>query len=100
MEGREAARDVAWLYVAGPIVGLAALYLTARLGVPQILRLAAAFRGIREHDRDAAGDVSPGIAVALSTVGAYGAAGAVGAATAISIGGAGAIAWIWLGGIL
>src|SRR5690606_26082413 len=37
---------------------------------------------------------------ALASVASYGAAGAVGAATAVSLGGAGAVAWVWLFTIL
>ncbi len=85
-----------WMYAAGPLVGFAALLLTVRLKLPQILHLPAAFRALHEDDPGAPGSAHPAAAVAMSTVTSYGAAAAVGAATAVSLGGPGAIAWVWL----
>lgn len=89
-----------WLYVAAPLVGLAAAVLTIRLRAPQLMQVGAAFRAFRQHDAKAEGSVHPATAIALNTAAAYGGAAAVGAATAVSLGGAGAIAWVWLFGIL
>lgn len=89
-------RDASWLYVAGPLLLLCAVVLTIRLRAPQLTKLGLAFRAVREHDEDAAGDTAPGLSTVLGAVGAYGAAAAVGAATAVSLGGAGAIGWVWL----
>lgn len=46
------------------------------------------------------GGLKPFGAIALSAVGSYGAASAVGAATAVSLGGAGAVAWVWIFAVL
>ncbi|MCB9593202.1 MAG: alanine:cation symporter family protein [Sandaracinaceae bacterium] len=78
------------------LAGLAALALTVRLKLPQVLQLPAAFRALREDDPGAAGTVHPATSVALSAASSYGAAAAVGAATAIALGGPGAIAWVWI----
>jgi len=88
--------NLLWMYAAGPLAGIAALLLTVRLKLPQLLQLPAAFRAMRDHDPKAAGSVHPAGAVAMSAVTSYGAAAAVGAATAVSLGGPGAIAWVWI----
>jgi len=90
------AASAVWLYAAGPAVAIAAIWLTIRLRLPQVLALPAAFRALREDDPGAPGQVHPATSVALSAVASYGAAAAVGAATAIGLGGPGAIAWVWL----
>lgn len=89
-----------WVWLAAPLAGVAAIVLTVRLVVPQLFGLPAAFRAMREDDPNAAGSLHPATAVAMSAVTSYGAAAAVGAATAISLGGPGAIAWVWLFGIV
>ncbi len=88
--------EVIWLWATGPLTLVASILLTVRLGLPQITKLGAAFRAVREVDAGAGGSIHPGAATLLSAVASYGAAGAVGAATAVSLGGAGAIAWVWL----
>ncbi len=85
-----------WTWVAAPAAGLAALALTVRLKLPQLLALPMAFRALREEDPGAAGSLHPAASVAMSATLSYGAAAAVGAATAIALGGPGAIAWVWL----
>lgn len=92
-------RDLTWLYAAGPLLSIAALLLTVRLKAPQWRRLPDAFRAIREPG---AGDngAAPGLAAALAAVATFGAAGVVGAATAVSLGGPGALPYLWLFGIL
>jgi AGCS family alanine or glycine:cation symporter len=92
----ESLRDSAWLYVAAPLLALAALALTAVLGVPQLRRLGDAFRALREHDPDALGETTPGAAVMLSAAASVGAAATLGAVTAVSLGGAGSLFWVWL----
>ncbi|MBX3273589.1 MAG: hypothetical protein KF729_25215 [Sandaracinaceae bacterium] len=87
---------VLWAWIAAPAVALAALVLTVRLRLPQVLGLPTAFRALREEDPGAGGAIPPAAAVAMSTVASYGAAGAVGAATAVALGGPGAIAWVCL----
>ncbi|MCA9606534.1 MAG: hypothetical protein KC619_13105 [Myxococcales bacterium] len=85
-----------WTWVAAPAAALAALVLTVRLKLPQLLQLPAAFRALREEDDGAPGIVAPAAAVAMSSVLSYGAAAAVGAATAVALGGPGAMAWAWI----
>lgn len=85
-----------WVWVVVPLAVLAAIVLTVRLRLPQIFRLPDAFRAIREDDEGAPGAIHPATAAAMSAVTSYGAAAAVGAATAVSLGGAGAIVYAWL----
>src|SRR5687768_18351864 len=87
---------ILWIWVAAPLALLASLALFVRLRALPITALARAIRGLREHDPEARGTMAPASAAALSMVATYGAAGAVGAATAVSLGGAGAIAWVWI----
>jgi Na+/alanine symporter len=98
MDPNALTRDVEllWIWVAAPLVVVASLVLSVRLRAPQLLQLPEAFRALRAHDPTASGSVPPATSVVLSAVASYGAAGAVGAATAVSLGGAGAIAWVWL----
>ena len=88
--------NLLWLSIGGPLLLLAGLWLTVRLGAPQLSRLGQAFRGLRETDPDATGTLSPVAGLGLAAVASHGAAAAVGAATAVSLGGAGSIGWIWL----
>ncbi|HJL21621.1 MAG TPA: hypothetical protein RMH80_05275, partial [Polyangiaceae bacterium LLY-WYZ-15_(1-7)] len=90
------ARDQLWFYLAAPVLALAALVLTVRLRAPQWRLLGKAFRGLRlRGGKDEAHPVAPGLATALASVGAFGAAAAVGSATAVSLGGAGVLPWLW-----
>jgi Na+/alanine symporter len=94
------ARELVWLWIAAPAVLLAGLVLTLRLGLPQILRVKAAWQGLAADDPDAAGVMPPAASVALSAAAAHGAAAALGAATAVSLGGPGVLPWVWLGAFL
>ncbi len=90
------AREPLWYYGVTPLVALTALVLTARLRAPQWRRLPDAVRALRGP-----GDgLTPLASFGLGTVGSLGAASAVGAFTAVSLGGAGALPWLWLFGIL
>ncbi|MAQ14810.1 MAG: hypothetical protein CMN30_08440 [Sandaracinus sp.] len=99
LEALTSIRDAAWLYVAGPLLLLAALALTVRLRAPQFRRLGDAFRGLRAPG-EGEGATAPGLATALAAAASFGAAGVVGAATAVSLAGPGALPWLWLFGIL
>lgn len=88
--------ELLWLWAAAPLAAIAAAILTVRLGFPQLMRLGDAVRGARTVDDDAEGTMHPGASAALAAVATYGTAGAIGAATAVSLGGAGAVAWVWL----
>lgn len=89
-------RDDVWLYVVGPVLAIAAVIVAISLRLPQLRLLPAAFRSIRAHDARSGAALHPTAATLLAACASYGAAAAVGAATAISLGGPGAIAWVWL----
>ncbi len=75
------------------------LYLTIRLRFPQI----HIFRAIRlslQRDADSPGDVSQFGALATSLAATIGTGNIVGVATAVSLGGPGAIFWCWITGVL
>ena len=93
-------RDVAWAWVGLPALIVAAVALTVLLRFPQITRLGEAFRAITAHDPKAEGSLPPATALALSTAATVGAGAAVSAATAMSLGGPGALPWLWLFGLL
>lgn len=86
-------------WVVLPVLVLCALALTVILRAPQLTRLAEGWRGLG-GDPSAPGQLSPGAVLALSTATTSGAGAIIGAATAISLGGVGAIAWLWLFGLL
>src|SRR6185436_1627297 len=92
----ESLQSKLWLYVAGPLIALTALVLIVTMRLPQVRMLRAAFRGVRALDERAGGSLPPLAATLLASTASYGAAAAVGAATAVALGGPGAIAWVWL----
>ncbi len=85
-----------WLYAALPLLGVAALVMTVVLRAPQVTRWRDGVRALSDDDENARGDVSPLTAFLWSTTAAYGAAAALGAATAVSLGGPGALVWAWV----
>ncbi len=93
-------RDALWPWVALPALVIGALVATILMRAPQITRLAEAFRAINAHDPKAEGSVHPATALALSSAATIGAGAVVSAATAIGLGGPGALAWLWLFGLL
>jgi Na+/alanine symporter len=86
-----------WLLL--PFIVLGALALTFVLRAPQFSRVLDGWRALRD-DRSGPGEISPAAAVALSVAATTGAGALVGTATAISLGGPGAVAWLWLFGVL
>ncbi|WP_246184890.1 alanine/glycine:cation symporter family protein [Paracoccus aestuariivivens] len=78
------------------------LYLTVRLGGIQLLRLGAALRLglLKRHDDDAEGDISQFEALTTAMAATVGTGNIVGVATAIGIGGPGALFWMWVTAIL
>lgn len=102
MDPTELTRDLEmlWSWVAAPLALVAALVVTIFLRVPQVTKLAEAFRALRAEEPKAAGRLHPATSAALAAAATCGAAGAIGAATAVSLGGAGAVAWVWLFAIL
>lgn len=89
-------------YMLIPLLLGTGLYLTFRLGGIQILRLGAALRLglLKRHDDDAEGDISQFEALTTAMAATVGTGNIVGVATAIGIGGPGALFWMWVTAIL
>ena len=75
------------------------LYLTIRLRFPQ-RRIFHAIRLSVTRDKNAEGDVSQFGALATSLAATIGTGNIIGVATAVAIGGPGAVLWCWLTGLL
>ena len=71
------------------------IYLTARLGLLQILRLSKAFQLIFIKDKGH-GDVSSFAALCTALAATVGTGNIIGVATAIKVGGPGALFWMWM----
>lgn len=99
--------DAASGFVWGPfflvplLVGTG-LYLTVRLGGLQFLKLGAALRlGIlKRRDAGSEGDISQFQALTTALAATVGTGNIVGVATAIGIGGPGALFWMWVTGLV
>ncbi|MDS9468250.1 sodium:alanine symporter family protein [Paracoccus sp. MBLB3053] len=89
-------------YMLIPLLLGTGLYLTARLGGIQIVRLGAALRLglLKRHDDDAEGDISQFEALTTAMAATVGTGNIVGVATAISVGGPGALFWMWMTALL
>ncbi len=74
------------------------LYLTIRLHFPQ-RKIWTAIKLSLQRDKDAKGDVSQFEALATALAATIGTGNIIGVATAISIGGPGAVLWCWLTGV-
>lgn len=74
------------------------LFLTFRLRVPQ-RKIFTAIRLSVKRDRNATGDVSQFGALATALAATIGTGNIVGVATAIALGGPGAVLWCWLTGV-
>ena len=74
------------------------IYLTFRLGVPQ-RKLFTAIRLSIIKDKDSTGDVSQFGALATALAATIGTGNIVGVATAVALGGPGAVLWCWLSGV-
>ena len=85
-------------YLLIPLLLGTGLYLTFRLGGIQLVRLGAALRLglIKRSDGDADGDISQFQALTTAMAATVGTGNIVGVATAISIGGPGALFWMWV----
>lgn len=88
--------DAMWMWAVPSVLLVATIVLTGILRVPQVSLLRDGFRGALAHDLRAEGTMPPGTAVLLGAAMTHGSAAAVSAATAVSLGGAGALAWLWL----
>ena len=71
------------------------IYLTARLGLLQVLRLPKAFQLIFTKDKGH-GDVSSFAALCTALAATVGTGNIIGVATAIKVGGPGALFWMWM----
>ncbi|MEM9459135.1 MAG: sodium:alanine symporter family protein [Myxococcota bacterium] len=96
------AADLVWSY---PVVGLcllSALYFTVRLGFVQlrVLPHALALLTGRYDDPDETGAISHLQALAAALSGTIGIGNIAGVAIAISVGGPGAVLWMWVAGLL
>jgi AGCS family alanine or glycine:cation symporter len=89
-----------WLLI--PLLLGTGLYLTIRLGGLQFLRLGAALRLglLRRRDPGSEGDISQFQALTTALAATVGTGNIVGVATAIGIGGPGALFWMWVTGLL
>ncbi|MCJ8505315.1 sodium:alanine symporter family protein [Kocuria flava] len=90
-------------YVLIPLLLLTGLYLTVRLGGLQFRKLGSALRLALFERKDAeasGGDVSQFQALTTALAATVGTGNIVGVATAISIGGPGALFWMWVTGLL
>lgn len=107
MESLQNAFDTAGGVVWGPFVLIplllgTGLYLTVRLGGIQFRTLGRAMRHglIDNSDTDGKGDISNYQALTTALAATVGVGNIVGVATAISIGGPGALFWIWVTGLV
>lgn len=75
------------------------LFLTIRLRVPQRKLITAICLSVK-RDRKASGDVSPFGALVTSLAATIGTGNIIGVATAVTLGGPGAVFWCWLTGVL
>jgi len=74
------------------------IFLTFRLKIPQ-RKLFTAIKLSVQKDKDSKGDVSQFAALATSLAATIGTGNIIGVATAISLGGPGAVLWCWLTGV-
>ncbi len=74
------------------------IFLTVRLHFPQ-LKIFTAIRLSVKRDQDASGDVSQFGALATALAATIGTGNIVGVATAVALGGPGAVFWCWLTGV-
>lgn len=82
-----------------PLIGLlvgTGIYLTLRLHLLQVLRLPRALRLIFTADSNGTGDVSSFKALCVALAATVGTGNIVGVATAVKVGGPGAIFWMWM----
>lgn len=88
-------------FVLIPLLLGTGIYMTFRLGGIQFLRTGAALHLglIRRSDAGASGDVSQYRALATALAATVGTGNIAGVATAIALGGPGAIFWMWISGV-
>lgn len=91
-----------WLYLVIPVLAALCLWFTVRSGVVQLRLLPDMFRSIVEKPDGTPGHrpVSPFKAFAISAAARIGTGNIVGVATAIALGGPGAVFWMWVMGLV
>ena len=89
-------------FVLIPLLFITGLYLTFRLGGIQFLRLGSALNLglLRRKDPGTRGDISQFQALTTALAATVGTGNIVGVATAIAIGGPGALFWMWVTGLI
>ena len=89
-------------YLLIPLLLGTGLYLTIRLGGLQFIKLVPALRLglIKRRDAGSSGDISQFQALTTALAATVGTGNIVGVATAIGIGGPGALFWMWVTGLL
>ncbi|MBW3696913.1 sodium:alanine symporter family protein [Vibrio sp. T187] len=75
------------------------IYFTFRLGLPQFRHLPTALKMVFRKDKSGAGDVSSFAALCTALSATIGTGNIVGVATAIKLGGPGALFWMWLAAV-
>ncbi|SDB80081.1 alanine or glycine:cation symporter, AGCS family [Raineyella antarctica] len=106
MDGLQGALDTIDGFIWGPYLLIPLLlgtgvYLTIRLGGLQFLKLGAALRlAFGDSREDAEGDVSHYQALTTALAATVGVGNIAGVATAISLGGPGAVFWMWVTALL
>ncbi len=76
------------------------IYLTIRLKFMQFWALPQAIKLIFSHEKDAQGDISHFAALMTALAATVGIGNIVGVATAITLGGPGAVFWMWITGLV
>lgn len=95
---------ILWDYVL--VIGLvgAGLYFSIRLGFPQVTRFGSAakkvFGGVFKKEKSTEGSMSSFQALATSIAAQIGTGNVAGVATAITLGGPGAVFWMWVSAFL
>ncbi|MEL7977511.1 alanine/glycine:cation symporter family protein [Isoptericola sp. F-RaC21] len=94
--------DGLWLYLVVPVLAALCLYFTVRSGAVQIRLLPDMFRSVVGKSAPAPGQkpVSSFQAFAISAAARIGTGNIVGVATAIALGGPGAVFWMWVMGLV
>ena len=72
------------------------IYLSSRLGLLQVFRLPKALKLIFKSEAKGKGDISSFAALATALAATVGTGNIVGVATAIKLGGPGALLWMWM----
>ncbi|MFI7241814.1 alanine/glycine:cation symporter family protein [Streptomyces qinglanensis] len=85
--------DYFWTYLLIPLVAIAGVYFTLRSRAVQVRLLVETFRIFRDKPKDG---VSPFGAFSISAAARIGTGNIAGVATAVTLGGPGAVFWMWV----